>query len=200
MKRQTILGGVALILLAGGVYYVATADSRNTIGHMMTYEETSPENSSMGDGNGHQGHTMQTASDRAFLEHMIPHHQEAVDTAKQVLERGATTPEIKTLAENIVSAQEKEIADMKRWYKTWYGVEFEAAEYTPMMRDLTALSGKELDKAFLEDMIEHHLAALTKAQEVSAGIEHSEVRNLTKNIAETQSSEVVTMRTILKQL
>lgn len=200
MNKQTLVSGGIIIILAGGAYYFATAKSRQTIGTMTSYEETAPENTSMGDGAGHAGHNMQTASDKAFLEHMIPHHQEAVDTAKQVLERGATTPEIKALAENIVTAQEKEIADMRRWYKSWYGKEFVAEGYAPMMRDLSTLSGVELDKAFLEDMIEHHLAALTKAQEVSATIEHAEIKNLTKAIAETQSNEVVTMRTILKQL
>jgi uncharacterized protein (DUF305 family) len=200
MKKQQIIAGAIILILAAGVYYVATAKNRKAIGTMMTYEETAPENTSMGDGAGHAGHTTQTASDQSFLEHMIPHHQEAVDTAKQVLARGATTPEIKTLAENIVASQEKEVTDMKRWYKTWYKKEYVAQGYTPMMRDLSTLSGKDLDRAFLEDMIEHHLAALTKTQEAAAFLQQAETKELSKVIAETQSNEVVTMRTILKQL
>jgi uncharacterized protein (DUF305 family) len=199
MKKPLLLGG-AIIVLLGGIYYVAVARQGHHIGHVMTYEETAPESTSMGDGAGHAGHSMNMASDRGFLEHMIPHHQEAVDTATQVLERGATTPEIKALAETIVATQTAEINDMKAWYEAWYGEAYTPQPYTPMMRDLSSLSGKELDKAFLEDMIEHHLMALTKTQEAASLMQKSETKELAQSIAESQSNEVVVMRTLLKQL
>ena len=37
--------------------------------------------------------TMLVESEREFIEEMIPHHQEAIDTATEVLERGGTTSE-----------------------------------------------------------------------------------------------------------
>ena len=64
---------------------------------------------------------MMVSSEREFLTGMIPHHQEAVDTAIEVVERGGSTPEIKALAENIIIAQELEIAEMKQWHLDWYG-------------------------------------------------------------------------------
>jgi uncharacterized protein (DUF305 family) len=72
---------------------------------------------------------------------MIPHHQEAVDTAKEVIARGGSTPEIKKLAEDIVVAQEKEIAMMKGWYQSWYSEAYvdDPKDYKPMMRDLSQL-------------------------------------------------------------
>ena len=57
--------------------------------------------------------------DEHFIEQMIPHHDGAIDMAKLALQK-AKRPEIKTLAENIISAQEKEITDMQGWYKSWY--------------------------------------------------------------------------------
>ena len=45
---------------------------------------------------------------------MIPHHQGAVDMAKIVLAFGKD-PELRKLAENIVKAQEEEIAWMSSW-------------------------------------------------------------------------------------
>jgi uncharacterized protein (DUF305 family) len=138
-------------------------------------------------------------TERAFIQGMIPHHQEAVNTAKQVVARGANA-ETKKLAENIITAQEKEIADMKAWYKTWYGEDYkDDAKYNQMMRDLTKLSGAELDKAFLEDMIMHHMGALMMAQSVNPYIEHQEIRTLAEGIAKSQSEEIVTMRVLLKQ-
>jgi len=138
---------------------------------------------------------MMVSSEKEFLTEMIPHHQEAVDTAKQVLARGATTPEIRTLMENIVKAQEKEIGDMKAWYEEWYGQPYRPSNaYQPMMRDLSKLNGVELDKAFLEDMVMHHMGAIMMAHSVQGAIEHEEVRNLTKAIVTTQSEEIALMR------
>lgn len=58
------------------------------------------------------------AFDKAFIEMMIAHHQGAVDMAKQALEQ-AGHEEIKTLSTAIITAQEKEIAEMQSWYKAW---------------------------------------------------------------------------------
>ena len=49
---------------------------------------------------------MMVASEREFIMGMIPHHEEAIFTAKQVIELGGSTQEIKSLAENIVKVQE----------------------------------------------------------------------------------------------
>lgn len=142
----------------------------------------------------------QSLSERKFLEEMIPHHQEAVDTAKQELARGENA-DTKKLAQEIITAQEKEIADMKSWYKTWYGVEYQNdTNYKAMMGTLANLSGNKLDRAFLEGMIKHHMAALMMAQAVVPNIQHKEVEGLAKNIAETQSSQIITMRILLKQI
>ena len=55
--------------------------------------------------------------DRAFLEGMIPHHQWAVDMAKYLT--NAKHPELRKMGEDIITAQEKEIAQMNRWLKEW---------------------------------------------------------------------------------
>ena len=57
--------------------------------------------------------------DKAFIDAMIPHHQSAIDMA-QVAHKESKSPEMKELAENIVSAQKREIEQMKQWRKEWY--------------------------------------------------------------------------------
>jgi uncharacterized protein (DUF305 family) len=53
-------------------------------------------------------------ADVDFAKGMIPHHQGAVEMAKIELEFGKD-PELRKLAEDIVKAQETEIAFMKGW-------------------------------------------------------------------------------------
>lgn len=53
-------------------------------------------------------------ADIDFMQEMIPHHQGAIDMAKIAL-KDAKDPEVKKLAQDILAAQEKEIAFMKDW-------------------------------------------------------------------------------------
>ncbi|MBI3889794.1 DUF305 domain-containing protein [Candidatus Saccharibacteria bacterium] len=56
--------------------------------------------------------------DKKFIAHMIDHHQGAIDMAKLSEER-AKHDEIKKLSNNIISTQEMEISEMKKWQSNW---------------------------------------------------------------------------------
>lgn len=57
--------------------------------------------------------------DKEFIEQMIPHHQMAVMMGQMLL-RSTDRPEMKQLAENIISTQTEEINQMREWYSAWY--------------------------------------------------------------------------------
>lgn len=59
--------------------------------------------------------------DSAFLEEMIPHHQGAVEMARMVLST-SKRPELIKMANDIISAQQKEIEQMRSWQRAWFGI------------------------------------------------------------------------------
>lgn len=61
------------------------------------------------------------AFDQAFLQEMVVHHEGAVTMAEQVLAT-SKRPELRKLAEDIITAQTKEIKMMQDWEKQWFGV------------------------------------------------------------------------------
>lgn len=56
--------------------------------------------------------------DQAFLTLMIPHHQDAINMANDAL-KNAKHDEIKQMARDIITAQQKEIDMMKGWQESW---------------------------------------------------------------------------------
>lgn len=57
--------------------------------------------------------------DKAFLSEMIMHHEGAVVMAQAVL-KNSKRPELLQLANDIITAQTKEIEMMKNWQKNWF--------------------------------------------------------------------------------
>ncbi len=134
------------------------------------------------------------ASEADFIAGMIPHHQEAVDAAREVAERGER-PEVRALARDIVTTQADEIATLRAWLADGTP-EAPPAPYAPMMRALTGLTPSEVDRVFVADMVRHHEMAVAMAEEVLAldPAPRPEVAALAREIVRVQTEEIAVLR------
>jgi uncharacterized protein (DUF305 family) len=203
MKHNKVLiYSVGALLLAALGYFIGSQFAHYTDRHSAVVTTDTERQDT------HAAHTLVTdhtlhtdiTDERSFLEAMVPHHDEAVRAGLEVLARGATTNDIRTLVTGIVSAQENEITSMQRWYEEWYGEPLPTVDYTPMMRDLSALSGTALDRAFLEDMIAHHEGAIAMAKSAQPYIERPVLAMLAEDIITTQQAEIEIIKRLLETI
>lgn len=162
----------------------------------------------MGHGMGASGHMGSGTSPMAmadvesefdYLANMIPHHEEAIVAARALLE-GTDRPEMKAFAQSVIDVQTSELSQMRTWLATWYPGRDAKVDYEPMMRDLAGLTGEDLDRAFLEDMIPHHMGAVMMSQQLlSQGLaEHDAVVLFAEGIRDAQHAEIFQMATWLR--
>lgn len=149
--------------------------------------------------------TQPVESEFAFLAGMVPHHEDALRDARLAAERSEKA-EIRELAQNIIAAQDAEIAQMEGWLAAWYpnrdragAAQGLADMATP---ELENLSGDVFDRAFLEGMVMHHQMAVQMADSLLQQdlVEHDEVRTLAENIRESQTAEIRQMQGWLETL
>lgn len=159
------------------------------------------------------------ATDRAFVQQMIPHHQMAVRMANTAKQMGRHN-HITTLANGIVSAQVTEIAEMTPIAKQ-LGV---TPDHTPMGGGMSAMSGmsghmdadakalklsmaqmgmsmdmsslknaQPFDRAFIDMMIPHHQGAVRMARAELASGKNAHLRAIAKRIVAAQAKEITQM-------
>ncbi len=205
MKNDKLMYGIGGLIVGGLIVWITTmiivnSNNANVMG-MMGYK------------NGNQLSTVQDSNtiDAHFIEQMIPHHEDAITMAELAQEK-AQRPEIKQLAENIISSQGAEINQMKDWYIAWFGKDVPEGNnvmnqhgmrmgnsmHMGMMgndTDMTRLENTEdFDKAFIEDMIPHHQMAVMMASMLKGGTQRPEMKKLADDIITAQTDEIDQMR------
>ena len=141
-------------------------------------------------------------SDERFIDEMVPHHQGAVEMAEGALDN-AEHEEIKQLSENIVSAQESEIEELKDIKQEEFGtsevpmqMDEGQMEGMGMMEDPQSLADeKPFDKAFIDNMLPHHKSAIQMANVALEKSDNPRIKDLAGNIVEGQERELSQMQT-----
>jgi uncharacterized protein (DUF305 family) len=168
-----------------------------------------------GGGAGGPGRIGMGYSDQQFIVMMIPHHDGAIAMADLALTR-AQRPEIKELAKSIKASQTRENAQMRAWYRQWFGND--VPSWGPGTgwgwqggmamgmgggmgggtmgggTNLSALSAApDFDRAFIEQMIPHHQMGVMMASMAQTNSQHPQLRQMQQAMVRVQSDEIQQM-------
>jgi uncharacterized protein (DUF305 family) len=152
-------------------------------------------------------------ADIAFLQGMIPHHDQAIAMAQLAPTHGAS-PKANDLASRIQGEQGPEIAQMSGLLQSWgapvpaKGMTGMAPEHGQMpgmmsnsqMQQLIAATGAGFDRMFLQMMIAHHQGAVTMSQTELIQGSNAAARHLAQQIITGQQAEISQMQTLLRQV
>jgi uncharacterized protein (DUF305 family) len=161
-------------------------------GHMSGHMSgTTGRNGGPGGGMG----AMTAVRDEAdYLLTMVAHHREAIVAARSLVR--SEHAELRHLGRSIRASQSQQVRMMERWLDRWYPGASPSAPYQPMMSDLTGLSGDELDRTFLAEMVHHHMMAVMMSRHLlrSGLVRHRVVADLAEVVIADQTTEIVEMQ------
>ena len=184
MKIKTILAALA-VLSALGLAAVAAGCGDDDHGDHT--------------GGGGGANAAGNATDAAFVNDMVPHHEGAIEMAR-LAQKEADKEEIRNLADGIIAAQESEIATLRSVQAdlgdAHGGAHMSGDEHMRGMdMDADELHGaKPFDREFIDMMIPHHEGAVTMAKEELEKGENPALRKLAEDLISAQSREIAQMR------
>ncbi|OBC12468.1 DUF305 domain-containing protein [Mycobacterium sp. 852013-50091_SCH5140682] len=209
MKRTMAIGAAALATVA------IAAGCTNSSNTPATSSPTTSTSAAA------QAPSSHNDADVMFAQHMIPHHQQAVEMSDMLLAKQGIDKRVTDLATQIKAAQAPEIQQMQGWLTAWgnpsmppmpsgdmghggmpgmSGVPMQGMMSDADMNALRDAQGVEAAKLYLTQMIAHHEGAITMAQDEIKDGQYPDAVKLAHAIVTTQQQEIDTMRAILGTL
>lgn len=151
------------------------------------------------------GPTVGSATDIAFLENMVVHHQQALELTALVPGRSAN-PALDGLANQITAQQQTELQGCQAQLLQWEAPGKPSAEHVadiPGMVDQATIEtlrrshGPAFDKLWLESMIAHHRGAITMARNEIEHGQSPEAISIAQSLAPRQQTEIDQMTAML---
>jgi len=137
--------------------------------------------------------------DIAFLSQMIAHHEAAVDMARKALALNAK-PKTKEMAQKVIDAQTKEIAQMTGWLKEWFQAEPSSEQQNLVRDEMKAMMEMPIDsdRMFYEAMIPHHQGAIEMSELAASRSDKAELKSMAAQIIQDQKAEIEQYQQLLK--
>jgi uncharacterized protein (DUF305 family) len=204
-KKITLAGAGTLAVLAISTGCSSSNESEHPAGHSPSSSATAAPSSTAAT----EAHN---DADVMFAQHMIPHHQQAVEMSDTLLAKQGIDPRVTELANQIKAAQGPEIQQMQGWLTQWGTPSMppmsghgDMPGMSGMMseQDMSALKdaqGVDACKLFLTQMIAHHEGAITMAQSEIKDGQYPPAVDMARAIVTTQQQEIDTMNGILASL
>jgi uncharacterized protein (DUF305 family) len=128
--------------------------------------------------------------DKRYLQNMIAHHLSAIDLLKQA-QQNSKRPEIKKLAEDVITADQKDIERLYGLLDQWYPNGYRR------QNDFDKINLGEGDEKFdlrlLNALIAHHEMAIMSAEEMMGKTTKTEVLNTADTVKTNLSAGLVTL-------
>ena len=139
--------------------------------------------------------------DRAFIDGMVPHHEQAIEMALDAKAAGLEEPVLVAIADAIISSQQGEIDRMKKWRAKWFGsTEIDPDGANGLGLDMEQMgmqsermdfsSENDVDAAFATMMVAHHEGAIEMARLARDRGQHPEIKSLAAAIIAAQQDEL----------
>jgi len=151
-------------------------------------------------------------ADVTFAQHMIPHHQQAIEMSDTVLAKQGIDARVIDMANRIKAAQGPEIQQMQSWLSQWgvptmpmtpgsmAGHDVSGMMSEQDMNDLQSAGGVEASKLFLTQMIAHHQGAITMGTDEIKNGQYPPAVSMAQSIVTGQQQEITEMQGILASL
>ncbi len=197
----TVAALSAAAIAGGGATYAATqvaspsAESVTDDGDMM-----SDHSAGMNMGMGMGSFTDDAPFDAQFLDQMTVHHEGAI-MSTQAMIADSDQPELRELADDILTSQQEQVTQMQSWRNQWYpdlepttammGVSMMGDS---MMGDSMMGGGADTERMYLQMMIVHHQLAVDMAERAQSDAVHPQLQDLAVTIEKEQAEQITLMR------
>lgn len=212
MKHTTPLTALALActLALAGCVGGTTEDTDGTTGTTSTAEASRTAAEVSAEHND---------ADVMFAQMMIPHHQQAVDMSRTLLDKDDIPDDVRGFAQKVVDAQGPEIAQLNTMLSGWGEEpmsESGGMDHGSMghgsdsgmggmmtaedMQALEAAEGAEVARLYLEQMTTHHEGAVQMAQDEVTNGQNPQAVDMARRISTDQQAEITEMEALLQEL
>jgi uncharacterized protein (DUF305 family) len=189
-KTLTIATAILILVILGSYFLVQNKTQPQVVNNIGTTNSTV------------QSSTIAVIdpANKAFIEYVIPHHTDALDSSAILLVTSQDN-EFKDILKSVIATQGKEVNQLKELHQKWFNKPYRFnGNYEKMMKPT---NGNELDtqKAYIEGMISHHSSIIDFAKKTltDSTIQYQpEVLELSKAIISGQEAQNQTFKTLLQ--